>query len=174
MVWRTICSPPFAAAQDHREWKSHKLASLIVHTTQLHERIPRFWKTTKHEKTSLMHHQNFKFYLSCLLLCLCFLFFCLSFPSYVFPWSKVNIRRIWRILNPEQNKHEVNDEIQPEIQRYLRSLRNRVSSIVGVETCSPIYAIMEKRVSVSRSKGSGYEKRSNDSPSTPDTERSSF
>ena len=105
---------------------------------------------------------------------LVFSFFCLSFPSYVFPWSKVNIRRIWRILNPEQNKHEVNDEIQPEIQRYLRSLRNTVSSIVGVETCSPIYAIMEKRVSVSRSKGSGYEKRSNDSPSTPDTERSSF
>ena len=34
-------------------------------------------------------------------------------------------------------------------------------------TCSPIYAIVEKRVSVSRSKGSGYEKRSNDSTSTP-------
>ena len=92
-------------------------------------RIPRFWKTTKHEMPSLTRLYVLPFMPAFVLV---FSFLLFRFLLMLSHDQKVNIWRIWRIwriLNPEQNKHEVNDEII----RYVRSPRNTVptSSLGG-------------------------------------------
>lgn len=79
----------------------------------------------------------------------------LSFPSYVFPWSKKSIFEGHRIT--EQGRGQRWDNTVREVTAQYSIKYRRCRDMFFY------YAIMEKRVSVGRSKGSGYEKRSNGS-----------